>query len=500
MKSWKQTFVFFVFLMLSGAGDSVAAHGTGRHHADPMRVLSASGYPSERKTTTKTVPTGTNLSANHLDFSTIGSESPVAHTPDLPPETSPKHPRSASTRLPGEKTLFFTSDDGPLAGTANLLNVLKEEGIKATMFYIGRNIVKSPDLFHRALAMPNLLVANHTYTHANNHYQRFYRRSAQRVVDDIDRAQKIIGGAKYLRLCGRNVWRLPHIYRNDWAIRPAEKSREVAKYDALANRGYFIYGWDIEWLFNHTTQRPLFSGTEMARRVRLLYRSGRTAQKGKIILLVHDFMWQSAANVRQLRTFIHIMKAEGWTFDTIDAYCSTTPAVYEQTHKPATAVTPSLPPEKEAESNQTTPALSSRSIKKHFAHAAGSARKNVSPNKTARSLSPADLAMQLSNAIRKQQFLRIRKLLARGARINGRDPTGEIPLNLAIKTNNAVLVRMLVEQGADIFRTDAYGMSPMGIARELRNTIIIHYLIRQITHKRNRHKLPRKSFFDGSIG
>jgi len=433
------------------------------------------------------------------DLSEIGSESPMPHVTDIPlvavpgyktTPVPPAHPRrTTAPKANGSKILFLTFDDGPLKGTANLLRVIKAEGVKATMFYIGRNVVRSPALFHRALAMPNVLVANHTYTHANNHYQRFYRGTALSVVHDIDRAQTVIGGAKYLRLCGRDVWRLPHVHRNDWAISVAERGKEISKYDALANRGYFIYGWDIEWLFSHKTQRPIYSGAEMARRVNLQYRSGRTVKKGKIILLAHDFMWRSPTNVRQLRTFIRIMKAEGWTFKTIDAYSDTTPAVYVRTHKPVAK--PKVPsPEKLAEANQTASpkqAVVTLTIKP----------KPTKPRKPSsmkiKVISPEDLAMQLSNAIRKQQFLRIRKLLAHGAKINGRDPTGEIPLNLAIKTNNAVLVRMLVKRGANIFGVDANGMSPMGIAREHHNTVIIRYLTKQIA-KQKQHKLHKRAF------
>jgi len=365
-----------------------------------------------------------------------------------------------------EKTLYLTFDDGPIGGTANLLRVLKEEDVKATMFCIGREVVNHSKLFHQELAMPNLLVANHTYTHANNHYRRFYNSPAAHVVADIDKAQHAIGGAKYLRLCGRNVWRLPTVKRDDWGISVAQRGREIPKYNALWDHGYFTYGWDVEWLFSHKTQRPLFNGEEMARRVNLRYQGTHTAKRGKVVLLAHDFMFRSAYNTQQLRTFIQIMKAQGWTFETIDDYSRETPGAYVHTEK-------------------KTPAGKLRPAQK-VARKAKILVPDNKPEVVKGSGKVIGLMAQLGQAVRNQSFIDVRRLLARGANINGRTPEGEIPLSIAIGTNNAVLVRMLVERGARILNLDANGMSPMGIAREHHNTIIIRYLTRQIAKQKQR--------------
>jgi len=365
-----------------------------------------------------------------------------------------------------EKTLYLTFDDGPISGTANLLRVLKEENVKATMFCIGREVVNNPQLFQREIAMPNLLVANHTYTHANNHYRRFYNSPAAHVVADIDKAQHVIGGAKYLRLCGRNVWRLPTVKRDDWGISVAQRGREIPKYDALWDHGYFTYGWDVEWLFSHKTQRPLFNGEEMARRVNLRYQGTHTAKRGKVVLLAHDFMFRSAYNTQQLRTFIQIMKAQGWTFETIDDYSRETPGAYVHTEK-KTPADKLRPAQKVARKTEILVPENKPEVVK------GSGK-------------VVSLATQLGRAIRSQSFIEIRRLLAHGADINGKTPEGEIPLNIAIETNNAVLVRMLVERGARIFNLDAHGMSPMGIAQKQNGTVIIRYLQQQITRQEQR--------------
>jgi len=377
-------------------------------------------------------------------------------------------PTKKTYHTPTEKTVYLTFDDGPVNGTQKLLRVLDEEKVEATMFFIGREVVRNPKVFQKALAMPNILVANHTFKHANNHYRRFYNSSVSSVVADINKAQKAIGGAKYMRLCGRNVWRTPSVKRNDWGISVAQRGREIPKYDALYNRGYFIYGWDVEWAFSHKTQRPLFNGEEMARRVNLKYAGGHTLKPGKVILLAHDFMFRSSYNAQQLRTFIRIMKAQGWHFKTIDDYSKETPEVYV------------------AKKKQRSPAL--KSAQKLAQKAKILIPENQPEIVTASVVDGIqNVAGALSEAIRKQSFVRIRRLLARkDVDINGQDLHGDIPLNLAIQTNNAVLVRMLVERGARIFNMDANGMSPMGIAREQNNAIIIRYLKHQIKLQKER--------------
>ncbi len=400
---------------------------------------------------------------------------PSAPTPKKSKKTQQ---RTRSPHHPPTRVLYLTFDDGPLRGTDNLLRVIQEERIRATLFFIGRRIQKDPDLFHKALATPEVLVANHTYSHANEHYRRFYTGSIRKVVQDIDRAQTLIGGAKYLRLCGRNVWRLPHVRRNDWAISVAQRHREIDKYDALANRGYFIFGWDIEWRFDPHNQRPVFGGEEMARRVNVLYRSGKTIQKNAVVLLAHDFMWQSRRSVQQLRIFVRIMKAQGWVFETIDRFSAWTPETYasrsqgdkQPTKRPVAA---KLSP------RRGTPAHHPRRVSKKRAKAASPGR--------------LEMVAQLNEAIAHQDFIGMRRLIARGAQINRRDLQGHLPLNVAIRTNNAVLVRMLVERGANLFSVDGDGMSPMGLARQINNTIIVRYLARQI-EKQKKLRLHRPMF------
>ncbi len=69
-------------------------------------------------------------------------------------------------RMPaGEKELYLTFDDGPVAGpTEFVLSTLQAFNVKATFFCIGENIRKYPEVFQR-IVYHGHAVGNHTYNH-----------------------------------------------------------------------------------------------------------------------------------------------------------------------------------------------------------------------------------------------------------------------------------------------------------------------------------------------
>ena len=71
-------------------------------------------------------------------------------------------------RMPAaEPKIYLTFDDGPVPGvTEKVLDVLKEEKIKATFFCVGENVEKNPAIYQRILAEGHA-VGNHTFNHLN---------------------------------------------------------------------------------------------------------------------------------------------------------------------------------------------------------------------------------------------------------------------------------------------------------------------------------------------
>ncbi len=226
-----------------------------------------------------------------------------------------------------DKTIYLTFDDGPLNGTQNVIDVLQEEGIPATMFMIGKHINTSPShkrVFKIAVSDPLILVANHTYSHANRRYRRFYS-NPYNVVSDLNRMNVVLQNSgqfidgKYCRLAGRNVFRVGALRCDDPAI---PKSRhEEQSYDALANEGFHIYGWDYQWDYRPRDGKLYKSPQEMLRRINHIYNRGKTKKRGKFILLMHDFTFKDRFNGKEkLRELISLLREDGWNFDSIENY------------------------------------------------------------------------------------------------------------------------------------------------------------------------------------
>jgi peptidoglycan/xylan/chitin deacetylase (PgdA/CDA1 family) len=67
---------------------------------------------------------------------------------------------------PGRKAMALTFDDGPGAGTAEILKILAEFGVPATFFQCGRHVLRAPELSHWILASGHE-IGNHSHTHPN---------------------------------------------------------------------------------------------------------------------------------------------------------------------------------------------------------------------------------------------------------------------------------------------------------------------------------------------
>ncbi|MBC6461974.1 polysaccharide deacetylase family protein [Actinomadura sp. HBU206391] len=64
------------------------------------------------------------------------------------------------------KCVALTFDDGPVPGTARLLDILGARGVRATFFVVGLQVAAYPGLVRREFAEGHE-IGNHSYTHAN---------------------------------------------------------------------------------------------------------------------------------------------------------------------------------------------------------------------------------------------------------------------------------------------------------------------------------------------
>lgn len=79
-----------------------------------------------------------------------------------------------------EKVVALTFDDGPWPDTLQILNILKQNKIKATFFWIGRHLQIHPEIGKKVVAEGHA-IGNHTWNH---HYHEVDRPTAAREIED----------------------------------------------------------------------------------------------------------------------------------------------------------------------------------------------------------------------------------------------------------------------------------------------------------------------------
>ncbi|MFD7243051.1 polysaccharide deacetylase family protein [Streptomyces massasporeus] len=83
----------------------------------------------------------------------------------------------------------LTFDDGPSGNTTKLLDALRQNGLRATMFNQGQYAAANPSLV-RAQVTAGMWVANHSYTHPH-----LTRLSQAQIDSEISRTQQAIANA-----------------------------------------------------------------------------------------------------------------------------------------------------------------------------------------------------------------------------------------------------------------------------------------------------------------
>jgi peptidoglycan/xylan/chitin deacetylase (PgdA/CDA1 family) len=86
----------------------------------------------------------------------------------------------------GRRAVALTFDDGPSAGTGEILEVLREGGARATFFQCGLNVERRPD-WAAAVSAAGHEVGNHTWTHRR---LDFASRGVMR--DELGRTQALL--------------------------------------------------------------------------------------------------------------------------------------------------------------------------------------------------------------------------------------------------------------------------------------------------------------------
>lgn len=124
-----------------------------------------------------------------------------------------------------EKRVYLTFDDGPTPEVTQwVLQVLKEQQIKATFFCIGENIQKYPDIFKEVIDEGHQ-IGNHSFHHLNG-----WKTDNMEYMEDID-------------LCQKEIFR--YAPDQDKIFRPPYGKIMPGQSKKARKRGYKIIMWDV---------------------------------------------------------------------------------------------------------------------------------------------------------------------------------------------------------------------------------------------------------------
>ncbi len=218
---------------------------------------------------------------------------------------------------PGEKKtkyVYLTFDDGPLEGSEKIDEAIRYEKVPITVLLVGRHAEAQPHYLELYKQNDHIEVGNHSYSHARNHYSKFYF-NPQGVLDDFLKSHEIINPEdRVARLPGRNMWRLGTRKKDD-----IPSGSEAA--DLLTENGFEIYGWDMEWFHDPTTAEPVGSAEEVFQQMEHHLDRGRTFTKDHLILLCHDEMFREDWEESELKKLIELLKSrEDYEFARLKHY------------------------------------------------------------------------------------------------------------------------------------------------------------------------------------
>jgi len=199
------------------------------------------------------------------------------------------HPRNQwlvanRSRVDGGRCVALTFDDGPdPVDTPKLLDLLREKGVKATFFVVGKRADRYPEIVRRAWAEGHL-VANHTWSH----YSLFCFLTPRRLRAEIER-----GSESVRRSCGFR----PRFFRSPVGLRHPL----LAPY--LQDAGLEYVSWSIR-----TRDTLTANSTVIARRIL------SKAASGDIILLHDHLPGGTDAMLQVLPRVIDELRERGFEF------------------------------------------------------------------------------------------------------------------------------------------------------------------------------------------
>jgi peptidoglycan-N-acetylglucosamine deacetylase len=224
-------------------------------------------------------------------------------------------------KVPAEKAdsnakfIYLTFDDGPLPGSEAVNQLVTDNKFKASIFAVGkhtgngRNSLRAYKDYEKN---PYIDVNNHSYTHANNEYDKFYGHPDVALADILKNEKELGLTSKTVRLPGRQLWLFPDRDQNV-KVSSAGKTAEMLK-----AQGYKIIGWDVEWA--NRGSKPKETPEEMMVKIEKLYKDDMTFTRNHLVVLMHDPMFSKPEGQAQLVQFVQLLREKKYVLENIRHY------------------------------------------------------------------------------------------------------------------------------------------------------------------------------------
>jgi len=215
------------------------------------------------------------------------------------------------------KTIYLTFDDGPNKGTRNMMDIIRDEQIPATLFVVGQHVYGSREqaaIFDSIVHCRYFEIANHSFTHGwGNRYAKFYAVPDSTAIDFLRCADSLKLTSNIIRLPGRNIWRTGTVSCTDIGT-----SKAAA--DSLYGKGFVEVGWDIEWHFD-ADMKLKNTSDDLIRQIDSVFACCKTQTPDHLVLLAHDQVYAKSGDSAELRQFIKKMKAKDeYNFEVVSKY------------------------------------------------------------------------------------------------------------------------------------------------------------------------------------
>lgn len=194
------------------------------------------------------------------------------------------------------KRVFLTFDDGPSTNTSTILDILKQNNIKATFFVLGVQVQKYPELVKR-MYNEGHYIANHGYSHK---YSQIYQ-TPEEVLNEYNQCNQIVASTIGVPEYNSHLFRFPGGSVGGKYAQIKEMAVQILEQNGVVYVDWNAVTGDSET--SNPTEEYLMNNLQQT-----------TKEKNSVVLLMHDSQAKKIS-VDTLPKVIEYLKQQGYEFE-----------------------------------------------------------------------------------------------------------------------------------------------------------------------------------------